>query len=210
MAKKPAKTIARSGRNVKKKVSKRVTSHTLKKRVKKKTGKRKIAKTAAKRRKIAKTAAKKRKVTKKVAKRVAKKRKVSKKASKKRAVKKRVHTHRVRPGKKKRPEKKKRPPRRPIILPISTDVIIQDLDLERMAAQIAQRISDKVIRAGHLIPDPIIPGHWKQTAESRILIHLIEAEQTGTFNDALYDLAGEYEGYESPSDIYSLWIYSGE
>jgi hypothetical protein len=88
-------------------------------------------------------------------------------------------------------------------------MIIEDLDIERMAAQVAEQIRTRVILQGHLTPS-IIPGHWTQTIESRILLQLIAAEQTGTFMETVYDVAGLYDGYDTPQEVYTLWIYSGE
>jgi hypothetical protein len=72
-------------------------------------------------------------------------------------------------------------------------------DFERMGAQIAQRIAEKIVGGGHA-PD---------SDEAKILTALIAAEQTGALNREFYEQAGEFEGYDSPQEVYELWIYSG-
>jgi hypothetical protein len=68
-----------------------------------------------------------------------------------------------------------------------------------MAAQIAQRIGEKIVGGGHA-PDSL---------EAKILMALIAAEQRGQLSREFYLQAGEYDGYDTPQEIYQLWIYSG-
>lgn len=65
-----------------------------------------------------------------------------------------------------------------------------------MAVQMARRIHEKIVT----------PGFDQDSIEAEIMMALIEAEQVGNFTESLYELAGEYEGYETATDIYSLWI----
>lgn len=95
------------------------------------------------------------------------------------------------------PKRKARPE---VIIPANWRRVIlrSPLDTERMAVQVAQRIREKVIGV-----------HEPDSYEAQIVLALIAAEQTGTFNEELYDLAGQYPDYDSPSEIYTLWLYSG-
>ena len=68
-----------------------------------------------------------------------------------------------------------------------------------MTAQIVQRIGEK-----------IVGGNVKaKSVEGKILTALIAAEQRGELNAEFYDQAGLYDGYETPQDVYQLWLYSG-
>ncbi len=159
--------------------------NTAKKR-KKRSASKKRAKKAAKKRPIAK-----KRVAKKAAKKrpIAKKRPAPKKRAKKRVAKKRA---------------KKRVSKAHAIIPRGWKrlpaIPFKTLDLERMAAQIAQRIAEKIVGGGHS------PG----SIEAKILLALAAAEQTGTLSREFYEQAGEYEGYDSPQEVYELWIYSGQ
>ncbi len=123
------------------------------------------------------------------------------------AKKKRAKKVAARPAvKKKRAAKKQRILQRPIrsqVIPKGwrkvQPVVYTPHDLERMAAQIAQRIGEKIVGGGHA-PDSI---------EAKILMNLIAAEQQGTLNREFYQQSGIYDGYDTPQEIYQLWIYSG-
>lgn len=69
-------------------------------------------------------------------------------------------------------------------------------DFARMTTQIVQRIEEKIVE----------PGWKKGSVEALLLEKLIASEQSGTLNEAYYELAGEYEGYETPQDVYKLWM----
>lgn len=71
-------------------------------------------------------------------------------------------------------------------------------DVERMAAQVAQRIREKVIGV-----------HDPDSYEAQIVLALIAAEQSGTFNQELANQAGMYPDYDTASEVYTLWLYSG-
>lgn len=71
-------------------------------------------------------------------------------------------------------------------------------DVERMAAQVAQRIREKVIGV-----------HDPDSYEAQIVLALIAAEQSGTFNQELANQAGLYPEYDTASEVYTLWLYSG-
>jgi hypothetical protein len=73
------------------------------------------------------------------------------------------------------------------------------LDVERMAAQVAQRIQQKIINE----------GYDYDSYEAQILLALIAAEQSGDFNQEIYNQAGEYPDYDTPQEVYTLWLYSG-
>jgi hypothetical protein len=168
----------------------------------------KAAKKTAKKRAVKKT--KKRTVKQRAVQAIAKKRAVKKAAVKKAAVKKAAVKKRPI---KKRPIKKRArrptPPRRkkkPILYPRpilprgwKKVTIRHPLDLERMSAQVAQRIFEKIISE----------GYEEDSYEYQILMALIAAEQTGTFNQEVYDQAGLYPDYDTPQEIYTLWLYSG-
>jgi hypothetical protein len=77
---------------------------------------------------------------------------------------------------------------------------LQSRDIERMAAQLAQRIGEKIVGGGYAA----------NSIEAKILLALMAAEQTGTLNREFYEQAGEYEGYDTPQDVYELWIYAGQ
>lgn len=143
------------------------------------------------------------KSAKKTAKKAAKKKAAKKKAVKKKAAKKRARPLRVLPHRPKRvsPQRKlakdfaKILPKDWVQRPLSK---FGRPDLERMAAQVAQRIAEKIGQNGYG-PDDV---------ETSILLALIGAEQRGTLNHEYYQQAGEYDGYETPQDVYKLWIYS--
>lgn len=112
----------------------------------------------------------------------------------------------ARPAAKKKKRKKRAVKRRPIrsqVIPKGwrkvQPVVYTPHDLERMAAQIAQRIGEKIVGGGHA-PDSI---------EAQILMNLISAEQQGTLNREFYQQSGIYDGYDTPQEVYQLWIYSG-
>ncbi len=87
----------------------------------------------------------------------------------------------------------------PVIPPDWRRVIFRSpINVESMAAQVAERIREKVIGV-----------HDQDSYEAQIVLALIAAEQTGTFNQELYDQAGLYPDYDTASEVYTLWLYSG-
>lgn len=66
---------------------------------------------------------------------------------------------------------------------------------ESMAAQVAQRIEEK-----------LIAHEFVRSDESEILMRLIAAEQMGTLDEEYYTCAEDY-GW-TPQEVYRLWIYN--
>jgi hypothetical protein len=74
---------------------------------------------------------------------------------------------------------------------------MRHMTVERMAAQVAERIRTKIIGV-----------HDPDSYEAQIVLALIAAEQSGTFVEELANQAGLYPEYDTASEVYTLWLYS--
>jgi len=112
----------------------------------------------------------------------------------------RAQRRRAKLGKKRRPPRLISKQQAEVIIPPDWKRVVFKFagDVERMAAQVAERIRQKVIGV-----------HDPDSYEAQIVLALIAAEQSGTFNQELYDQAGLYPDYDTPSEVYTLWLYSG-